>query len=628
MVLAAIYLSACSPSKGPENVDASSASKQPGKTEWTVQELTAPSGAVKATVSVRSNEAIEGLKRTYRQSALIPVPVDPKYNVQLFRIRGSENADSTIYIAPRLFAYGSAQRGSVAPQDNRDGTVSLSFPLALIDGGRENIKGADDKLEVPVPKELRIQDIDALRKELNERFQKPQVLSGMPGCPSRITLTVNDRAYDATPKGMSDSNFCQLNQAIQAPLRVTLEDARFIFQEALYAGAVKAQATFETEVPFIISSVKVRFDKRKVFQDLNASLNVHAGPFADVDIKIRLTQILQRQAMGMDIQGAITPAVESAVKQATALFFEPFRPEPGQNLPACKDATVCLRINYARTHEEGSFDFEWNNTANALTGQHYTTWATMQPVQDRVVMIGGDKRPALRNDGTDDKETGLTVVNGTQLEITPSELKVERPVMGKATSSRSSNVVCAQTGWRYSGCRGGKGCWEGGGAEDSRYEVCLKREDQWVETISYADMEKSFDPIPSPVGTVPQLFEGLALRFRWTSTRTGQLKESVCAATAFPYHGDGRSILLTLSNIQGCEIFGEDSKNGVMVHLVNNIQFPIRYRVGRDYRYWDGRYDSSQSHEEVYLPEVYISGTISVRGFDMMGVFANTGVKR
>ncbi|MCM2277516.1 MAG: hypothetical protein NDJ89_05520 [Oligoflexia bacterium] len=610
---------------GKPAVDAPTVSGDPSA--WEESYLVSPSGTVRAHVRMLPPRAIEAARKSFRQTALVAVPVDPRYNVELFRIKGVSDYENLVFIAPRVFAYGSAQGAKVAPQDNHDGTISLSLPLALIDGTRETIASSDERKSVPVPDSLRVQHQDELRKELSARFGKPLTLAPLPGCPSRITLTINDHEYDATPSLARQSNYCQLNRAIQAPLRVTIEDARYIFQKALYAGSVEAHVNYETMVPFVIGDGTIRFSKRKVFEDLAAQLSVNAGPWAEADIKAKLTQVLKNQALSLNIQGDLSPALHSVVAQALELFFEPFRPEARAETGTCGGSLVCLSLNHTRTNEQGDFEASWHQSTTGLTGEIYSTWAKMQPVQDNSVEIGGASgKPPLKNDGSS-RELGLTVVPGTQLEVLPTLILSDQRLLNIAERVHTDRNVCVQTQPEMQEvcvslpCMGNiLTCTGLARSPQSCRQVkigdrCVRTENQWVEITTYAMESTRLQPFNSPVGTFATLYDGLALKFTWNSAKTGEKRVAKCPLSAFPREADGKSLLVTLENRPKCEIFSEDSSGGVMVHLINDIRFLAPYKIGRDVQLWNGQF-TERASEGLFSPEVHFSGQISVRGFD------------
>lgn len=569
-------------------------------------------------------------RKSYSQTDLVPVPVDTKYNVELFKIRNVPEYENIVFVKPRVYAYGGAQHGHVAPHKNNDGTISLSLPFALITGMQDSIPAADDSGPITIPEFLLVHKRDELLAYLNGRYGVPQIIASLPGCAKKITLRVNDQGYDVTPKGMADSNYCQVDKAMQAPLRVSEEDAKYIFQEALYAGSVHLDASFETLISFTTSRVSIHFSKAKLFQDLDAELKVEVPPYVDADVHTKLTKIVQSQAMQASIQGDLSGAVGQIVNQAVALFFEPYRPDPTHPLPKCGSAVVCLRVNYSHQDESGEFEAQWEQSTTALNGQILTSEAVMQPVQDETVQIGGGiNRPALANDGTS-IETGLTVVPGAQVEIKPSSIVYEQRVLDLPSVSTAHNNVCVAIAPTFgqqchAHCTGMRG--EGGGnCEDVCETVqtgtqCAKYEDHWVTATTFAKQEPLMSQMDQPAGTIQTLYEGLALEFTWGSQKNGDFKEVTCPLNIFQRVGKGESLTVTLENKPGCGVFSEDSKNNPMVSLVNNIQTPKRYKAGREVVRWDGKVLESPTESE-YVPFVSFTGTVSVKGFDMMTVFS------
>ncbi len=604
--------------------------------QWKDTTTQAGDGSVVVTRSVMTEDEQRRLKDRYTQTELVPLPVDSTYNVSLFRIRNVPEYEGVAFVAPKLFAYGSEDGGRIALRRNGDGTVSLSFPVVLVDGATTAVRSPSEAQSIQVPQEYLIRNASDLRTLIKDQYQITHGLSPLPGCPKQFIIRVADREYDVTPSDLITSDYCEPNRPTTLTLRVPEADARYILQEALYVGAVDARAIYETRVAFATSRIHIEFDKAKVFQEIEAELGVKTV-WADVDARVKVTNVMKRQAMKVSMQGEMTPILDSAVTRAMDLFFEPYRPEAASTQPACGAAVVCLHLNATYSREQSTFSFDWNQSSNALSGQRISTSAKLRPLQDRVVRIGdvnadgGVIRPMLRNDGSS-IETGLTAVSGDLVELKPSFIIKEERELSIPQTTRQSNVTCLRSEPVYgqvchTECEcthcpynvrlfGEKYC--GHVCSQERVSTrCALSEDEWIDTTVYSMGAPRFPKVDDPVGYMEQLFEGVALKFTWkeidAAGESGS-REATCSLSQFARTGDGKSLLVRIENRPGCTLFSANGPASIMMHVVNQIRFPETYMNGKFVHRWDGVVVEEPS-KLTYEPRVDFAGTIAIKGY-------------
>jgi hypothetical protein len=293
----------------------------------------------------------------------------------------------------------------------------------------------------------------------------------------------------------------------------------------------------------------------------------------------------------------------------------------------------CLRMNYNRMNQQGTFNATWEQSTTTLTGEGNLITAILNPVQDRSVKIGGPGRPVLKNDGTS-FETGLTVAPGALVEITPSYLVFEKRVLDLPVTSISHKNVCLASEPMFeTRCRSiGGGCPRGGCERETvcnQVQVgtkCTRVEDQWVKTTTYATQEPQFYTQVDPNGTVETLYEGLSLKFTWGSLRDGNLKSIICPMNIFERKGDGISLIVRLENKPTCQIFTPGEGGNPMLHLVNEIHNMLKYKKGRDIVKWNGEM-LERAETATYDSQVQFAGTVGIRGFDWMSALSDGGKK-
>jgi hypothetical protein len=590
--------------------------------DWIESKIESPDHSVRLTKLEMSKVQQEYWESQYKQTEIVQVPIDPKYNATLFKIKNVSEWEETVFIAPKIFVYGSAERGRLAPQFNSDGTISLAFPVVLTDATQEEITSADTTTKFNLPEPYLVKNLEELKATINSLFDGQQTLSALPGCLKKIILKVSEKEYDVSPLDIAKGDYCQLNMPLIATLKADAAEARYILQRALYAGAVEVRATFETRVAFLISKFNLEFDKSKLFEELAAEIKLENGVWSSADLNAKVTQVVKRQSFKINIQGNLSSYLDSIVRQATEVFFEKFNPDPKSETAKCSQTKICLRLNYNYSREQQNLKVSWEQSSSMPTGQNYLTWSKMKPLLDKVVDIGGSSsRPALKNNGSF-IETGLTVVNGDILDIVPSYLIKEVKDLEIPSVIHSSNLVCIATEPVYEReciqlCTPND---EMTGCRDHCFNVkvgdqCSKYEDQFSEIITYTSGMSEYNRFDQPIKQLQEIFGGLALRFVWRDEVSGNLQELTCPLNLFEREGDGKKLVVRLENHATCLIFNESQKSAPMLYLVNQIQFPTKYKTGEIKIWWDSRSEDS-TVEKTYYPEVQFAGVIAIRGYE------------
>lgn len=594
------------------------------ESSWATSTQSSSDHSVVLTRKVMRQEEQELNRNQYRQTALVSVPIDPSFNVQLFKINNVEAFTNAVFIAPKLFAYGPTEKGRMAVQYHGDGTITLSFPVVFTDGVRSLIAPPNENgTPVPLPQALIINDLPGLRTAVNDQFGKNQVLSDLPGCPKRIFLKSGANEYDVTPVDLAKGDNCQMGTPFTVSVRIATDDALFMLQEALYKDAVELRAVFETRVPFETANLTVEFNKAKLFESLQAELNVQAGFWVDADARTALQRAVKSQAMKIQIQGELAGPMANIVEQAMKDFFTTFVPDPSEKIKTCQGGhVVCLRLNYEYSHSEQTFKVTWRQTTTALTGQNYLTWAKLQALQDSVVNIGIEPKPMLVNNGKR-LETGLTVMPRDLVEITPAFMKIEQRNPEISTPVRADNPVCihwhpvyeTQIRHRFLGAGARDG--EGGSREEEIQvqvgEECDLWENRWVETISYSIGSNRYKTFHDPVAVGEQLYGGLSLEFEWLDSK-GKPKSVTCPLNAFERRADGKSMLIRVENKPGCQIFTENLDSAPMMFIKNNIEIHPTYKYGRDVKRWDGTV-LERHLSDTFRADVGLGMTIAIKGY-------------
>ena len=630
MILIVLPMSGCTSSKGAASAGAANSSAplalpSPSPTDaagWKVQTQSSADGALVVTQRTMPDDQQQAARNRYQLTELRSVPVDTRYNAQVFAITAETDLTKVheFYVAPKLFAYGSTTTGRIAPEGNADGTTSISFPMILTDGTQDTIVSAAGGSSVVPPDSVRVQDLAGLRADLANRFGTGPTLAVLPGCPKKIIIKVNDTEYDATMEAMVGADYCQINRRFNATIRLSPDKAQYVLQQALYAGAVEVQAVYETRVAFISSQFSLSFNKKKMFSQLAAELQMNAGIVADIDARAKITDILKSESMQISMVGDANSDIQKIIQQAIDLFFVSYTPITPTEQQACDgQAFLCLRLNYNKSDESDNFTASWTQTSSAQVGENYVTWTILQPIQDKIIQVGalGSSYP-LRNDGKA-TETGLIAHAGDIIQFTPTRAAVIRKTL--ATTHRESHPTCWMEGLvqlknraayvvepaHYFDCQTE---WPRGEHE------CQKNcyiEDRWYDVTDYDDGALFHTEIvDQPVGKIPELFSGLVMRFNWV--QGGQNHQVDCPFNQLDQDGYGSRMKVTLNNQNGCPV-PSDSSVDLNVSLINQIDNPQGPAMrGERIVDWLGRVKADNVSSYNYVSQVDLEMDVMMRG--------------
>ncbi len=589
--------------------------------EWVESQAMSPDKSVMFKKSELNSAGREAMRGQLRQTDLVPIPSDPSYNVTLFKIKNIKDYEHTAFIAPRVYAYGASEKARITPEEHSDGTVTIPFHLAMISGTEPSIESTRGNDNISLPESVMAKNLDKLRVDLLNRPEQFDTISVLPGCPKKIIIVVNGEEFEATNSDLSSGDYCTPNSPFTAAIRISKERAKYLLQDAIYNGQVEARASYETHVAFSVARLHIEFQKQKIFEELEAQFH-GVIYWLTADVYAKVTNIVKSQALKVQIQGDYSNQLSGIVEQAVKEFFVPFRADPSSPEHGKCENIACLSLNYNYSKEKQTFEVNWEQSENTLTGQVYLTWTKLHPLMDSSVAIGGNpKRPSLPNTSGASIETGLTILNGDLLEITPTKLKIERRQLSIPNVTVLDNKVCVQRHFKPH-CRGAE-------CPDSTTNewVCDKEENQWTEITNYNNSVPMFEEIDQPIATQQQIFEGLSLKFTWRDKNNGQAKEKICPLGLFQRVGDGISLIMKVENNPNCPVFEEAAGANPMLSLVNTISFPQSYLSGRQVRLWNGQI-TEQPAPATFYPYVEFSGVISIRGYNFGGTSETIKTRR
>lgn len=576
--------------------------------DWTVQERMTREGEIYYKAETLPRElANEIARREYKNTQMSQVPVNPKFNTQLFRIEGKDTMNA-VFIAPKIYSFSGSEINRMQPLINdEEGTMTLFFPIMLIDGLSNTVPSPDSQHDsIKIPNNLLVQDVAGLNAFINAKYGSHGVqnLSRLAGCPKEIIMTIAGRQFNIASDILKASDYCDYNVPIYTSIKLPKKEALWLMQEGLYSGAAQVTAIFETRVPYTVSKFSIEMNKSKLYEEIAARLS-YKGAFAEVDVQAEITKIVKRQAMKISIQGNMNEHLTSIVNQAIDQFFEKMPADPAKADMSCGDAPFCLKLSYKKQTYEENLSVDWVQTSDVLSGQNITTWTKLFPLSDANVRFENLKNNELI------KSTELVVMKDDLLELKISKIKLENYVQDKKTSIIHNNV---QTGTHSEQrCEPSEGNGPGGRGRDRCTTTNTPIfQDQWVEETIFSSLANNqiFD---NPIGKTETITDDIHFSFTWFEN--GAPVTKVCPANSFEREGDGRSLLLRITNVPGCEIFTKNSTNKPKLSLVNTASASkTEIREGKITKNWRGE-STDSTKRIVYQVNSNYSGEVSIRGY-------------
>lgn len=599
-LISMIALAACQ--KNQESLDPQPEAQAYG--EWQDKTQKSRDGSVIYTESRRA-VAQDELKRVYSTTDLQPIPVDPYHNAQVFAIKNVPEYEDALFIAPKIYAYGSQDGVRLVPRKEGSKLI-LPFPVVLLDGVQTLVQDSRAGKDIQVPGQFLVKDLDGLKKNLNSRYQK-NVLASLPGCPRQVLVRVPGKTFDVTPELMKLSDYCQINTPFNVEIVVDHLEAEYLLKNAIAEGNVEIAAIYETKVSFAVARMSLSYDKSRIFSELQMALAGSNG-YIKADIQVKITELLKKLNMHMSIKGDYTEQMQMIADNIFAMFFEPMPEVERLKVPKCKDAAICFSLAIQKDKYQEELRVEWEQSTNIMTGETIAIASKLRPTQDTIIQIGdpssngvSHKRLSLSN-RSGAMETGMTVISGDQLEVEPHFLEVQDQSYQSIFTERRDNKVCTAESSRAK-------------RDGPEKTYCSAWENRWTQVTTYNFPAKnSFQRYDNPMGQFAQVFDGLYLVFTFKEeTSEGPKDRQIeCPLSLFHRHGDGRSLKVILENRPTCEIFGKNKTNPLMFFR-NGIQFPMNYKEGVETLDWQGN-QSSNVQVKSFMPEIKFGGVLKLRG--------------
>ncbi len=571
-------------------------------------------------------------EREYAQSSLVSVPSMSEFNTQVFQLRGLKEYESTVVVAPKIFAYGTQDSGRLIPRVNRDGTVTLTFNVAFTDGLSDKIRGADDSRRIEMGEGYLVKNLDGLKSSVTKALGREMQVRAMPGCVKELAIVASGTHYPVDISDLAKAHHCALNQPISVSLTVSEAEAWRILQEDLHANQAEVRGVWEVALPVSLARLHVELNRKKLFEAIEAELGVNVPSIVELDFKAKVRKAVRAQMLNITIEGGEKDfVIDKLVQMAIQEFASQLGSDDPAAMPECKGGSiVCLKLNYENSQKSDTLMMDYEHRATSMRGERFVTWAKLKPLMDREAEFQIDNADHAWT------ELGLTAAEGDILEIQPLKTRVESKAFASPQSSRLSNPVCVKPSvkienrchveWRpiveSAFCLFYAPLCVPVPKQVCQNEVvgpsCDEYQDRYQDVTAYGRPVPEMVEVDQSSAQLPQLFTGLFLKFN-----DGQ-KEEECPLSAFERTAYGNRIAVRLANSAQCQIFPE-GRSAPIVSIGNKIKFTWRERGGRDVVDYTGA-RVEQAAEIEYVPKVDVGGKVVIRGYGFTSQPASTGL--
>jgi hypothetical protein len=608
LIALSLLASACAPQGSSNNTNnqAPAAPQGPVTSEIT-------NGGNKVGSSTLTHFSAQEIAERLRSTSFSKLGVASEHNATVYKLTGLDQG-AKYYIAPRVFVYGTNVRN--LPQ-TPDGQVIIPFNIALIDGLSSEISIPQlNGQSVAIPQALRVTDEHKLKTEIvnNEPGMSDGKFSitGVPGCPSRISIVAAGTFYDVTPEHITESDYCELNRPFAVHLKLPPETAKYVLGDALRSGMVDINVEYAFQVPIPTSQLTVNFVKSKLFEEIQMELQGSYPPYGQAEVQAAIVKVMKSNVLNIHIQGEYDAQMQLLVDKAIAEFFTPFLPNP-KTPPAKKcDSMVCLSVRAVRQTENQTFTLSFFKMSNMETIKKFRIGSKLQAINEHKATFGYDssldskKTPEFSNKNPNTQtnplnifSVGVTPQRGNTVELAPTKYSWER-------RKRDQETLLSSKKWRQ--CTGREGI-------DNHCSYTDRNES--LRTLEYTG-EEVWDNVVNPLGSVPRLLSGIKTYFKFTNGET-----VICDLENLDgYNEDGKR-LFKVENTPRCELFDNDRHTVSDFGLINtSVLDPITYTAGQKF-VTDYKKDWTTYKEATYTPEVRIAGILKLIGLGFISIQIN-----
>lgn len=529
----------------------------------------------------RSATDIQQDRQQYQLASITDIPLDPKFNAQLFRIAGPDSLNK-VYLAPKTYVYGSAE-GVATITENADGTITVPFNIALATGLNPTLAPAQGGSGAPMalPDALKIKNKEELYQYVDKTQGQNAVLTPIIGCPKKITITAAGKEFDATPKLFKEGDICEIEKPFTVSITVNKSDLINIY-EAIDQGYADVFVRFQTRVPVTTAAVHAEFDRDRLFEQITAKLQAQYSYYAQADIELAIQKVLAEAKANVYIVGNQTEQMKNLIDNIMREFFQTWAADPKVSGHAQCKSTVCLSVKYVKNQEHRSFRASWTETSPFLVDMNFVSIAKLRSASEIRYEVGGTQVPFSNYGSTTTSTLALSPNYGDIIVFKPTDYKYDDRRSNEREVKRNEYDECTNRVYYP----GGSYC----GNSEHRVEI-------W-HSIGHAPLTNMV-ALSNIMSQAPGLLSGIDFQFRFTNGQT-----VTCPLLSMMGSGiDGGRVLRIINN-EGCKLFAEGRTKISALTLVNRIQHPsITYTTGTRYSA-NFRNSNSNYGSETYNPGV------------------------
>ncbi len=600
-------------------------SKNSKSGEWDVLEIMTKEGSVYFKEEKLSSLQIELIEK--KQDDIIKIekiPVDEKFNTQIFRIANKE-LQNVVFVAPKIFSFLGTGQSRKAPTVNNDGTLTLFFPIMLIDGLSTTVPSPMNRFKlIEIPNNLLIQKQVELNDFISKKYGEygNQTLSKLPGCPKEILITIANKQFHTSFESIKGPSDCSYNVPILTSIRLPENEALWLLQKGLYAAPIDITATFDAKIPYIISKFTIEINKSNLIQKISDRIQLKKV-YPKKELLTIITEIVSEQVAGMNLQENSLVHLNGITSQVIDFLFEEIILDSTTNAKKCgKEVDDCLKLKDVLYSNNETFSVNWVQTKDFFSDQNIMTSAQLVPSKNANLEIEN-----LKDNEDSKNDTGLVIVKKDLIDLKLIKLTLEKYIQEKTISTTHNNVqigtnavqVCS--GVRHSPFKIGSPLLApshrraGGENPICRIIHTPVYADQWVEKTIYTVKKMSTEE-QLLNKEIDHTLENLVFVFSWFEN--GEIKSKRCAANLFNKNVEEESLFLKITNVPQCEIFNLNSTNEIKFSVKNSSPInKIALREGISVTNWKGE-TSDLSKTSQYDENISYFGKISISGYNLI----------
>lgn len=206
--------------------------------------------------------------------------VNSRTGYSFYKLSGSERFEKNAFILPKILVIGGVDGGRASLRELPSGKVSLTIPIALIDGSQRELPYSTSRIRIPDSLFLDDAKRSIIGQELVDTFGYEHELSNLGSCPKRIVIKVAGAEHDVTPRvfgGPNGPTGCQANQPFTVTIQGPRKSIERFLSEDVFNGAAEIAAMYEVAGSYVDEIRLYMFKTASIYDQLKTKLIVQKG---------------------------------------------------------------------------------------------------------------------------------------------------------------------------------------------------------------------------------------------------------------------------------------------------------------------------------------------------------------